>query len=112
MGDGQSHPRSGTQPRGIGKLLCGVDRAAGFGFYLLDQKMFYYAAGTAICGVGIGLLVDGSLRLGRIQFDFLGWIAIVLVGVGALMANIAHARLKTQALKQSSPPNEDKVGPP
>jgi hypothetical protein len=56
-----------------------------------------YAAGTGICGVGAGLFIDSSIRNKQIQLDSLGWLAIGLMAMGAIIANVAHERLKGDA---------------
>jgi hypothetical protein len=87
MSEERPKPPTGLPPP-IGRgIFRKIDHFFGFGFYSLDAKIFAYAAGTAVCGLGLGLYCPRAPAI----------ISIALIAAGAIVANIAHAKLKKEA---------------
>ena len=65
-----------------------------FGFGIIDNWVFVYAGGNAVCGIGTGMLLASTYHISLMLTAVLG---VVLVLGGGLLANIAHSVLKKNA---------------
>ena len=71
-----------------------------FGFGLLEPKVFWYALGTLICGLGAGLSIDALWRTRHAPADWLAWSGIALMMLGNVIGNMAHSFLKKDARRK------------
>lgn len=92
----KSTPRHPT-PSG---LFAKIDKLFGFGFGLLDKRIFGYAFGTAILGLGAGPLFADVIQYGPLQLNTKTAICCCVSLIGSTLAHFSHGSLVKEAKKR------------
>jgi hypothetical protein len=88
-------------PNGPSPLLR-LDRFFKFGFSVLDRRIFGYAFGTCICGLGAGAIIGRWADYRVVVLDLNGIISLGAVIAGTIIANIAHGSLMREAISRDA----------
>ncbi len=81
------------------KLFKKINDLFGFGFGIIDNWIFVYAAGTTICGIGAGMFFVVLVYMRRsLKVNALTVTSVAFIVLGTVFANIAHSILKKKAI--------------